>query len=292
MPNPGQELSSIDFKSMLGGPLIAVVEAQSQAALSSVNFIKSVGFKAGTSQDPESSDTGEPVYVTFKYPKEVSPYQPPVGDGTGAIGRIVVVSGGAGYTSAPTVSISGGGGNGATATAQIDSATGAVIDITVTHAGSGYTSDPTVTITGGGGSGAVARAVANVAARPAQIQEMRLEVPILTMLPIPYIRIEETTIDFNAKITFMEYKQIDTNFKLDAALEAKARWGWGSAKLNVSTSYQRNTTQGEKVDRTYSMTVHIKAVQDEMPAGLERVLGILDDSMRAQPVNAPQPERT
>ena len=45
MPSPGQELSSIDFESMIGGPLVAVINAQAQAAMSTVNFIKEVGFK-------------------------------------------------------------------------------------------------------------------------------------------------------------------------------------------------------------------------------------------------------
>jgi hypothetical protein len=58
--------------------------------------------------------------------------------------------------------------------------------------------------------------------------------------------------------------------------------------LKVSTSYQKNTQSGSKVDRTYSMAVHIRAVQDEMPAGLERILGILEDSIKAQPANATQ----
>jgi len=118
---------------------------------------------------------------------------------------------------------------------------------------------------------------------------MKLEVPILTMLPIPFIRIDETTIDFHAKITSMEYQKIDTNLKFDAALEVKQRWPGGSAKLNVSASYQRTTTQGSSVDRTFSLDIHIKAVQDEMPAGMEKILGILEDAMRAQPVSAPTP---
>src|SRR6187399_1642342 len=84
MPTPGQELSSIDFASMLGGPLIAAVNAQAQAAMSAVNFIKEVGFKklpvpAGqTGQDPTATETGDPIYVKFKYPKELSPYVPAV----------------------------------------------------------------------------------------------------------------------------------------------------------------------------------------------------------------------
>ena len=55
---------------------------------------------------------------------------------------------GAGYTSAPTVTISGGGGTGATATAT--EAGGAVTAITLTNPGSGYTSAPTIAFTGGG----------------------------------------------------------------------------------------------------------------------------------------------
>jgi predicted RNA-binding protein with TRAM domain len=64
---------------------------------------------------------------------------------------------GSGYTSAPTVTITGGGGAGATAYATINSA-GAVNGIFFTNTGTGYTSAPTVTITGGGGSGATATA--------------------------------------------------------------------------------------------------------------------------------------
>lgn len=59
---------------------------------------------------------------------------------------------GSGYTSAPTVSFSGGGGTGATATAII--ANGEVRAVQITNTGSGYTSAPTVSFSGGGGTGA------------------------------------------------------------------------------------------------------------------------------------------
>ena len=56
-----------------------------------------------------------------------------------------LIASGSGYVSAPTVTISGGGGSGASATATISG--GAVIAITPVNAGSGYSSAPTVTIT-------------------------------------------------------------------------------------------------------------------------------------------------
>ena len=57
---------------------------------------------------------------------------------------IAVINGGSGYTSIPTVTISGGGGTGATAAAVIED--GAVTAITVTNGGDEYQSAPTVTI--------------------------------------------------------------------------------------------------------------------------------------------------
>lgn len=295
MPNPGQELASIDFASMLGGPLMAVVEAQAKAALSSVNFIKSVGFKAGTSEDPEATDTSEPIYVTFKYPKEVAPYQPAV---PSAITSLTLTTGGSGYANAPSappaVTIAAPPSDGTQATAVATVTGGIVVSLTLTNPGSGYTAAPAVTIAAPPTGGTQATApnagfTAMVSAVPAQIQEMKLEVPILTMLPIPFIRIDEVIIDFHAKINSMEYQKVDTNLKFDAALEVKQRWPGGSAKLNMSVSYQRTTTQGSSVDRTFSMDIHIKAVQEEMPAGMEKILSILENAMRAQPVSAPKP---
>lgn len=57
---------------------------------------------------------------------------------------INILYGGEGYTSAPTVTITGGGGIGATAQAVVSG--GAVTSVTITSGGSGYTSAPTVTI--------------------------------------------------------------------------------------------------------------------------------------------------
>lgn len=88
------------------------------------------------------------------------------GGGSGAVGTAVLnatsvasitrTAGGSGYTSAPVVSLNGGGGSGATATATLTGTT--VGSITLTNPGSGYTSAPTVSFTGGGGTGAAATA--------------------------------------------------------------------------------------------------------------------------------------
>lgn len=68
-----------------------------------------------------------------------------------------VDSGGSGYSTAPTVSFSGGGGSGASAVARVRG--GQVRAIAMTGHGSGYTSAPTVSFSGGGGTGAAATAI-------------------------------------------------------------------------------------------------------------------------------------
>jgi hypothetical protein len=66
---------------------------------------------------------------------------------------VVISSGGIGYTSTPTVEISGGGGAGAAAVATVTNEV--VTAVTITSPGTGYITSPTITLSGGGGSGAV-----------------------------------------------------------------------------------------------------------------------------------------
>ncbi len=72
------------------------------------------------------------------------------------LSEIRVTSGGA-YLTAPTVVITGGGGTGATAVAQLTS--GAVSGVTIISRGTGYTTAPTISFAGGNGSAAVAHSV-------------------------------------------------------------------------------------------------------------------------------------
>ena len=72
----------------------------------------------------------------------------------GYISNAVITSGGSGYTSTPTVTITGKG-TGATAICTI--ANGAVTSIAITSSGSGYDQSTNISITGGGGTGATVK---------------------------------------------------------------------------------------------------------------------------------------
>ena len=89
--NPGAELAALDFENLIGGPLDAVILAQNRAAMTTVDFIKEVGF----------DDDNKPVYVSFKYPKEIAPFQ---AGNTGQIIAVNVTAPGTGYVQGDTVS--------------------------------------------------------------------------------------------------------------------------------------------------------------------------------------------
>ena len=65
-----------------------------------------------------------------------------------SIDRILLTNAGAGYTTAPLFTITGGGGVGAAATAAVELSNFGIVDFTLSNNGIGYASKPTVTITG------------------------------------------------------------------------------------------------------------------------------------------------
>eukprot|EP00567_Pseudictyota_dubia_P010101 CAMPEP_0197460714 /NCGR_PEP_ID=MMETSP1175-20131217/54760_1 /TAXON_ID=1003142 /ORGANISM="Triceratium dubium, Strain CCMP147" /LENGTH=204 /DNA_ID=CAMNT_0042995863 /DNA_START=82 /DNA_END=696 /DNA_ORIENTATION=- len=170
------ELSSIDFESMIGGPLVAVVNAQAQAAMTTVDFVNAVGFHENKTA----------IMVAFTY------------DSTNENGTRV---------------------------------------------------------------------------------NSRLEVPILTMLPIPHLQVDEATIEFNAKISSItkESTQKDTSFGLD--VKAGYRGFGFSASLKASYSNKKQVRNSNEEKRDFSLRVFVKATQADMPEGMRRILDILTDSI-------------
>lgn len=174
------ELGSIDFATIIGGPLDACVKAQNNASISTVSFIKEVGF--------EGTGTNQKIrMVDFSYKKTV----PDTSDG----------------------------------------------------AAEGATREESVEI----------------------------KVPFVSILNIPSLRIETCEVDFNVKLNSTYTKDTSSEFGIDAG----ASGGWGPVKFKVDVSYKRTSSTGIKVEKEYSLGVKVKATNDEMPAGLEKILGLM-----------------
>lgn len=192
-----QNISALPFGQIIGGPLVACIEAQGMAAKTSVDFIMDVGFTRPTegiaSVGAPDTDIGAVRMVSFRYE----------------------------------------------------------------------------TVTPGGGT-----------------QTVTLDVPLLTIVPIPYIAIEEVNIDFMAKITeaISHDRTSTTEGAMQASTSAKAGWGPFSAGFKGSLSAKHSSTaaSSSKYNTELTMNVRVRATQDDMPAGLARVLGILADLVKDQ----------
>jgi autotransporter-associated beta strand protein len=130
--NPAAAVAAVNFD---GGTLRA---AASEALVTS----------AGATAPDLTVYGGGAVIDTAGYDAAVAfPLKAPEGYG---VTGIRVTHPGSGYIAPPLVKITGGGGRGATAVAEIDREAGTLTAIRVTSPGIGYTSVPTVTLLGGG----------------------------------------------------------------------------------------------------------------------------------------------
>ncbi len=109
-------------------------------------------------------------------------------------------------------------------------------------------------------------------------QEFTLTVPFLTMIPIPYISVKSAIVEFNAKITSTTESKSESNFNTENTLSVSSGW-FVSAKLQSKVSYQKSSSATDKEERTYDMHVKVEAENADMPAGTERILTILEQSI-------------
>lgn len=137
---------------------------------------------------------------------------------------------------------------------------------------------------------------ADPAADP-EIQENKLSVPMLAIVPVPYIRIEELTVGFEFKVkeTITQTSKKESSGGGSSTINTETKLGGGffsflggpsatikanvTSTFNVTTSNKSSSTQ----DRSARITINMKATQDQMPAGLEKVLNILNDAIVSQP---------
>ena len=172
------ELSAIPFGALIGGPMTAAIEAQAKSAMTSVEFIRSVGF----------DKDGNVVNVVFKFK------------------------------------------NG-----------------------------------------------------PANADVMSLEVPLLTIVPIPFLRIETMDINFKASIS----QSTQTSDKTQSVVESSANLKVGGsywfvkAEMSASVSAKKDTTSSRdsRYAVEYTMDISVHAVQDDVPGGMAKVLNLLTESV-------------
>lgn len=118
-------------------------------------------------------------------------------------------------------------------------------------------------------------------------QMTQLVVPLLTIVPIPYIAIDNVQIDFKANISASASSVTSTSdsssTSAGGSVKASVDWGIFSASAEFSANYSSKkdskASSESKYSVEYTMDVSVHAGQSDMPAGLAAVLNILQGSI-------------
>src|SRR5215831_8251884 len=234
-----QLLAQIPFGAVIGSPLKAAVEAQAAAAMACYNFIDQVGFDPEPPQgDVPNSDGGH---------SDGGHSDGGHSDGGHSDGGHS--DGGQGSPAA---------GDPARALAPLErvAARKRVRDITFVFQRSLAPGSPP---------------------NPASAT-VSITVPLLTIMPLPFIRIESLTVNFKTAISALDARTQTDNSSSSKELKADGTLGFAWWKLNVggsiSSKKDSTATNTSKYSVEHTMDISMHAVQDDMPAGLARLLGM------------------
>lgn len=279
-----EAISSLPFGMLIGAPLNAAIDAQTQAAKSTIDFIMLVGFlPASASAVPQGG--GAPALVADPDPVDVTEPDalPAVGrDPTTAAGQTRMVSFSYSTTNqdqtviatvTPFAQLASGQANAAAAAAAVAAA--ANVTPAITNAANTAAALPGATAAS---VGAAIVATTN--------QTATISVPLLSVVPIPFFSIEEMTIDFVAKINevITSNSRSATQRARSASTQAQGGWGPVSAgvKAGMSSTHSSTSARSSKYQTELTMTIHVRASSESMPKGMARVLDMLAGLIKSE----------
>jgi len=111
----------------------------------------------------------------------------------------------------------------------------------------------------------------------------KITVPLLTVMPLPFIRIESLTVSYKVHITAEDTHLDTTTRSAEKKVTAGGQLGWGlwKAEFNASISSKKDSTatNTSKYSVEQTMDINMHAVQDDMPAGMAKLLSMMTDAI-------------
>jgi len=279
-----ETVSSLPFGMLIGAPLAAAIEAQTQAAKATIDFILLVGFLPPTAAvapagggAPVLADDPDPVDVT-----KPDALPAPLTNASTNAGqtRMVAFSYSTSNEDPAVTAIAAAARTAAAAAANVAAALAAV------QAVPGVT--PAMTAAANAAAALPNATAASVAAAivPSTNQTATISVPLLSVVPIPFFSIDEMTIDFVAKITEAITESSKASSKTVATASTHASGGWGPVsggfKAGISSTHSSTSERSSKYQTELTMTIHVRASSESMPKGMAKVLDMLAGLIKSE----------
>lgn len=103
------------------------------------------------------------------------------------------------------------------------------------------------------------------------LEEMKVAVPMLTIVPIPNLQIDEVNVLFDMEVKQSEKSEKSTD--LGASLSGSAKFG--PVKVSITGSVSSHSSNTRSSDNSAKYHVDVKATNHGMPEGLSRVLDMM-----------------
>lgn len=116
-------------------------------------------------------------------------------------------------------------------------------------------------------------------------RKVNISVPLLAIVPIPYIGINTIDINFKATVSGVESESKTDEFTRETKRDTKSagfslfRPKVTTMKGSVSTKKDSKSTQDSKFSVEATIDVAVHASQDSMPAGMARILELLGSAL-------------
>lgn len=107
-------------------------------------------------------------------------------------------------------------------------------------------------------------------------ERVRIEVPLLTVVPLPYLRLEEVTIDFKVGVAASSEQGTTSQDFLSPGSRLQL-----AAKLS-SKKDSRSTRRSRYAVET-TLDFHLRAVRDDLPTGMQHLMSVLAETIQVQP---------
>jgi hypothetical protein len=104
-----------------------------------------------------------------------------------------------------------------------------------------------------------------------ELQGMKVEVPMLAIVPIPNLQIDEVNVLFDMEVKQSEKSENSTD--IGASLSGSARFG--PIRVSVSGSVSSHMSNTRSSDNSAKYHVDVRATNHGMPEGLSRVLDMM-----------------
>ncbi len=102
-------------------------------------------------------------------------------------------------------------------------------------------------------------------------QKLKVEAPLLGLVPIPALLVD--SVDINLTVKIDNSLQTTSETKTSATTEVGANWGWGHATFTGSVSTSEANIRHTDQSATY--TVGVRAQQQPLPEGMARLMDVM-----------------